>query len=38
VIEREGDESALGKGTSPGAGRLFLHARQGYDAASLIAL
>ncbi len=29
VIEREGDESALGKGAAPGAGRLFLHARQG---------
>src|SRR5262249_45418954 len=29
VIEREGDESALGKGAGPGAGCLLLHAGQG---------
>src|SRR4029077_19501156 len=29
VIEREGDESALGEGAGPGAGRLLLHAGQG---------
>ena len=29
VIEREGNESALGKGAAPGSGRLFLNTREG---------
>jgi hypothetical protein len=29
VIEREGGESALGKGAAPGSGCLFFHTRQG---------